>query len=363
MFNALLSLYQSHSSNTPLERFTTEAFCGVLRSDSALLESFIREFAGIENETGFSVKTEISYPHNGSTCQIDVVIENRNYLIFLENKVETGEGSRREIGQLEAYANILKTQNKNPLLLFCTKYQETKNPELYKPIPFKQFLWRDIYSFISKSNFNQKDLVQLFLKYLEKQNMSKAPALSIDDLSAMQRLNSILKTLDECFYHIRPKFEEYFGAPLTHPLDSNKQPIINKGEILNQIMNHNRHAIWRDILDHGHIITYFYFGNKEVKPIFKVYFWVYKDGKYYKEIKRLLNIEVASQNNKDDDSALIMKDGDWFGFGYEKALENFIKEEDQFNTLESWCISQLKRLHQFMIRTKSENNIPWQIKI
>ena len=200
MFNKLLSLYQSHTSGTrtPLEQFTTEAFCGVLRSDSALLEGFLQAFAGIENETGFSVKTEISYPHNGSTCRIDVVIENRNYLIFLENKVETGEGSRREIGQLEAYANILKTQNKKTLLLFCTKYQETKNSELYKPIPFKQFLWRDIYSFISKSNFNQKDLVQLFLKYLEKQNMSKALEFTLEDLAAMNRIPTILRSLQEC---------------------------------------------------------------------------------------------------------------------------------------------------------------------
>lgn len=364
MFNALLNLYQSHSSNTPLERFTTEAFCGVLRSDSALLESFLRKFAGIENETGFNIFPEKPYPYNGSNPRIDVVFENKNYLIFLEIKVDSPEGERDGVGQLEVYADILKHQNKKVILLFCTKYLETKDKDLYKPIKFKQFLWRNFYKFLlEKNQTNQNHLSNEFLNYLERQKMSKAPELSIDDLSAMQRLNSILKTLDECFYHIRPKFEEYFGAPLTHPLDSNKQPIINKGEILNQIMNHNRHAIWRYILDHGHIITYFYFGNKEVKPIFNVYFWAYKDGKYYKEIKRLVNIEVASQNNKDDDSALIMKDGDWFGFGYEKALENFIKEEDQFNTLESWCISQLERLHQFMIRTKSENNIPWQIKI
>ena len=118
MFNALLNLYQSHSSNTPLERFTTEAFCGVLRSDSALLESFLRKFAGIENETGFNIFPEKPYPYNGSNPRIDVVFENKNYLIFLEIKVDSPEGERDGVGQLEVYADILKHQNKKVINIY-----------------------------------------------------------------------------------------------------------------------------------------------------------------------------------------------------------------------------------------------------
>lgn len=117
MFNALLKVCESSSpERTQRERFTTEAFCGVLKSDSTLLESFLQEFAGIENETGFKIYTEISYPHDTSRRRIDVIIENRSYLIFLEIKVDSSEGGSGENSQLVAYANILKNQNKQVIL-------------------------------------------------------------------------------------------------------------------------------------------------------------------------------------------------------------------------------------------------------
>lgn len=354
MFNKLLSLYQSHTSGTrtPLEQFTTEAFCGVLRSDSALLEGFLQAFAGIENETGFSVKTEISYPHNGSTCRIDVVIENRNYLIFLENKVETGEGSRREIGQLEAYANILKTQNKKTLLLFCTKYQETKNSELYKPIPFKQFLWRDIYSFISKSNFNQKDLVQLFLKYLEKQNMSLPPQLNIKQLEEIKSFSSIFNYFDECLELTKPYFKEKFSK--------NKRQTGGGLEVFA-----NRYGIKQSILGSkksNSIHVYFSWSDIST-PKIEVIFWIEKSNQYWEEVRNLFASDEYLRKNLPAREGLFIapKEWGWFCFAYQIDLDKFLNEGDQTKAIADWCKEKIGALYAFMQVTQKECKIPWEI--
>lgn len=352
MFNALFKVCESSSPDrTQRERFTTEAFCGVLRSDPALLESFLHNFAGIENETGFVISTEKSY--DGSF--IDVVFENKNYLIFLEVKVDSSEGKRGERNQLEVYADILKNQNKKATLLFCSKFIEIKDPSLYKPIEFKQFLWRDIYSYLQEiAKTVTNPLVTIFLTYLENQKMSKASEFTIEDLQAMQRFSSILKTLDACFYHIRPKFEFYFGDPSHDPTDRK-----NYTDNLNQLLNNNRYSMHTWNLEWTQIMVEFYLGNNESPQKIRVTTNTNSRGKYYQQIIKLALSNGFGTNNN---SEFTIKENDWFRFGYEKEMKDFICKKNQFNLIEEWCDSKLKTLYQFMIKSKRKDNIPWKVE-
>ena len=352
MFNALFKVCESSSpERTQRERFTTEAFCGVLRSDPRLLESFLREFAGVEDEKDFTVVTEKPY----ESSFIDVTFENQNYLIFLEIKVNSSEGKRGERSQLEVYADILKNQNKKAVLLFCSKFIEIKDPSLYKPIEFKQFLWRDIYSYLQETAKTVTNpLVTIFLTYLESQKMSKASEFTIEDLQAMQRLSAILKTLDQCFYHIRPKFEFYFGKPSHDPIDKG-----NYADNLNQLLNYNRYSMHTWNLDWTQIMVAFCLGNHDSPQKIRVTINTNSKGKRYQEI-----IKSATSNGfgTNDNSELSIKENDLFIFGYEKEIKEFICKKNQFNLIEEWCDSKLKILYQFMIKSKQKDNIPWKVE-
>ena len=352
MFNALLNLYQSHSSNTPLERFTTEAFCGVLRSDSALLESFLRKFAGIENETGFEIFTEKSYPYNGSNPRIDVAFKNKNYLIFLEIKVDSPEGERGGLGQLEIYANILKHQTKKVVLLFCTKYQEIKNPDLYTPTPFKQLLWREIFSYLQKENeLKQNCLTTEFLKYLEIQKMSKPPKLSLEDLDKIKTITPMFDYFDECFKLIKPCFKNKF----------------KEERLFASLETHsNRYILKQDILGKkgtGTICVYFSWGATS-KPKIEVVFWIEQSNKYWEEIRSLVTSDNYTLKNIPERSDLFIApmEWGWFCLAYKKELDFFLSNENQTNAIVDWCKIKLKKLHHFMLITKTDENIPWEIK-
>ena len=83
MFSRLLRMYQSHSSKTPMEDFTTELLRGVLAANQELTDAFVQHFFNIQ-EVGFSIETQVSYP----ASKVDMVFSNKSTTIFIENKEE-----------------------------------------------------------------------------------------------------------------------------------------------------------------------------------------------------------------------------------------------------------------------------------
>lgn len=359
MFNALFKVCESSNpERTQRERFTTEAFCGVLRSDSALLESFLHNFAEIENETGFTIFTE--KPYEGSF--IDVVFENKNYLIFLEIKVDSSEGKRGERSQLEVYADILKNQRKKSILLFCTKFLETKKTSLYHPVQFYQFLWCDIYSHAQQYiNIKKNTLACEFINYLESQNMNRALEFSLEDLDALNRMPNLLKSLEECLDQIRPNLQKYFGEIKPRSLKAHKSPRMeDKSNFYGQLYVKTRYAIWhekplKDKKYWSEILASITMTNTE-KNNQKIQFQFYVD----KEYPSYLNIVNEFNNNqaKLSDAHLIEKD--WgFSVLYDKPLASFLSEPEQFLAVKRWYQDKIQILYAYI---KNHSELDWDIK-
>lgn len=359
MFNALFKVCESSSpARTQRERFTTEAFCGVLRSDPRLLESFLRDFAGIENETGFAISTEKSY--DGSF--IDVVFENKNYLIFLEVKVDSSEGKRGERNQLEVYTDILKNQSKKPILLFCTKFLETKNPSLYHPLQFYQFLWCDIYSHTQQYiSFQKNTLACELLNYLESQNMNRALEFSLQDLDALNKIPNLLKSLEECLDQIRPNLQKHFGEINPRSLKAHKNPRIDdRSSFYSQLYVKTRYAIWhekplKDKKYWSEILASITMGNAE-KNNPKVQFQFYVDKNYPSYVS--IVSEFTNNQAKLSDAHLIEKS--WgFSVLYEKPLASFLSEPEQFLAVKKWYQDKIQNLYAYM---KNHSELDWDIK-
>ena len=348
MFNALLKVCESSSpERTQRKRFTTEAFCSVLKSDPTLLENFLQEFAGIENETSFKIDTEISYSHDTSRRRIDVIIENRSYLVFLEIKVDSSEGGSGENGQLAAYANILKNQSKKTILLFCTKYQEIKDPELYKPIPFRQFLWRDIYEFLIRNlNLTQNNLVSEFLKYLEKKNMSKSAQLTLRQLDDMKSFAPVFSYFDECLKLIQPSFKTKFS----------------KNKRLNKNLDQKRYGLRQSILDSIENDMHMYFSWSNVSRV-EVIFWIGKANQHWEKVRGLVASDEYIKRDLParEDLFIAPEEWDWFCIGYKTELDKFLNENNQPKAIADWCEEKMVKLYAFMEITKKEHKIPWKI--
>jgi hypothetical protein len=339
MFNSLLGL---HTDRVPLEDFTTEALCGVLSSNQEILNTFVNKVLKVSGN-GYSVITQKSYP--GS--RIDMVFENAESIIFLENKV----GSEENHEQLSKYAKLLCDQDKKHYLRFCTKFLEVKEPNSYFPLEkaqFYQFRWTDVYYFFSNDCYVFDSLIKYFLNFLEQNEMSKASEFTIDDLVAMRRFPSTFKSMEESINVVVPRFQELFGISKC-----------TKTDVIKQLSWHNRYARWQDdLLDGGYseILFGFNLGEQDHKyPLLNIHVWITKGHELYESV--LSDID----SNKDLLPEIIISKNDYgFSFSYKEPLSNFIANNNQFESIQTWFEDKIQIIHAYM--TSSKSNVSWNVK-
>lgn len=122
-----------------------------MENDQEVLNLFVNEVIKVEG-SNFNINSQKKYnlPED-INCIIDIVIENDEVVCFVENKIDSGEGTR----QLERYSEVLKgikdTEGKKVFLRYCTKYYDKKDVSF---IDFSQYRWSDVYSFFEKYKEN-----------------------------------------------------------------------------------------------------------------------------------------------------------------------------------------------------------------
>lgn len=352
MFNALLDLYKKNTLKTPLERFTSESFRGVLKSDPSLTEQFLYDFAGIENETGFDIYTEEPY----KSSFIDIVFENKNCLVFLEIKVNSNEGNRGDSNQLEIYSSILKNQSKKTTLLFCTKFLEIKNSDLYKPIPFNQFLWQDVYYFLNKQKSISKNyLIDSFSNYLLSNSMAKSINFTASNLNDFKNIKNSLEILDECITLVEQIFiEKYFGKPTSNA---------HLKKSLREIYKYSKYGFIRHHLLKGDkkdspftsLYLYIDLSDTDLDNVALIFnFWIDASHPNFsiiieelKSIKHLLNDAII--NETEEEGEII----------YKKALNNFLHIPNQILEIGKWYEEKMKIIYTYMTEY---SRLEWDVK-
>ncbi len=353
-------MYQSHSSKTPMEDFTTELLRGVLASNQELTDAFVQHFFKVE-ETGFSIEAQKSYPEYNS--KVDMVFENQNTLIFLENKIYSEEnyaGDESGNAQLDKYADILASQSKKKYMGYCTKFLDIKDARKYqcKNVDFVQFRWSCLYLYLNENLIIFNDgLIISFLKYLKDQGMSKPSEFIIEDLSAMKRLPYFMRAMEECFALARPEFERLFGDLPIKPINRDTQA--NFHGILKQIIWHNRYAIHCKPLLNGDktasVWLKFQMGDSEWQsPFVCVQFFIEKTHPQYVSVRSDLDL------NKDLLHGSDFYENNWGSYlEFKKSLSDFISNKNQFNSIKIWFEEMLSILHEYM--TSSSTQLMWKV--
>lgn len=207
MINRLLKLYNKHHSSgrIPLEDFTTEAFVGLLENEPKLLTDFCRNFLKLKSDY-FKVQSQKKYfLEKRQDCLVDIVIEGKNEICFIENKVNSTEGYE----QIDRYCEILNklsTEGYKTKIFYCTKRDEPKQETRHEFMPI---YWYKISQFLKlEPPSNLKDN---FLKFLKSNEMDQDLTITAIDLAAMQRLPKVMKFMLTYMERIRPIFISKFG--------------------------------------------------------------------------------------------------------------------------------------------------------
>jgi len=352
MLNRLFNLYNSYrdSSKTPLEDFTTECLVGVLESNSELKNSFTN-FLKLPNEgKPYYIKPQkfYNYEERPLGCKIDIVIKGKNVLCFIENKVESQEGTN----QLFDYGKILsreKANNSNltTFLVYCTKYYDSKDEDDFSPHTFLNVRWHEIASNVLAS-FKSDLLPNYFLNFLKTHKMAHELAISTIDLLVMENFADTFSILESYLEKVRPEYEKLLNKKIL-----NKTKGIHLSQTYKSIENDRNHPRYiyniKDILNGKGASDFnfgFYFGNP------RLYI-----GMYIEDKNNAYNQIIENETNiKDLGITITHATSDGIVLKIEKDLYTFIGTEDAEKKIVKWFKEGFKIFQSFF---QQSNCINW----
>lgn len=330
MFNKLLKLYKSHSLKTPLEDFTTELFVGVLNYDLVLKQKFFEEFLNSKS-IDLKIQTQKQYKlEDHSDCIVDIVIENKNELYFIENKVNSKEGFK----QLERYSLVLdKFKNKGytTKLMYCSKISEKKEITSHQ---FEQFTWHNLSQFI-KSNSTEK-LSNEFRKYLKQNDMSTDMTIKSNDLVTLENITKVFNLMHRNLENVYSDFVKKFP----------KVKDLRKGSNLrNQMFEQNRFCVMSSPIIEGNgwseILYGFDFNGTLVVQI-------YLDAKN----NNFSNFKTLFANNSD------FKYEPFDNIGarvyLEKNIGDYLNNENSEQEIKKWYLDSFEKMTNIILATNEK---------
>ncbi len=191
MFINLFNLIGKAQDRTPLEDFTTEGFAGILKNP-VIFKSYIEWLQLPPGD--YKVFTQCKYfLEDDMNCIVDLVIENKEVICFIEHKVDSKEGWK----QLERYSKILDLEvgKRKTYLKYCTKRVDQKKVNNHH---FQQFRWYDVANWLEKNHINQP-LVQDYLNFLISKQMAQDTSISTDTVIALKKL---VQSHESMKYHV-----------------------------------------------------------------------------------------------------------------------------------------------------------------
>ena len=340
MFSQLHHLYRQHTSKTPLEDFTTEAFVGILNLHPIIKEKFIEKFLKLPPDN-YVVRTQVYYPlMDDNDNFVDVVIESDNLLCFIENKVESSEGHR----QLIRYCKVLdeyKEKGIQTRLFYCTKYHENKTLELDNH-QLELTRWYKIASFLQ--SFKSKPLVHNFLKFLKEQKMSQELTINSIDYVTFENLQKTTSLVIDYLDRARPLFEKKFG----------KNNVLSDGWTFKNIRDHNRLIFYYKEVILGTGWSELKYGFRFDQP--RIFIDIYIDKKHDQH-DLLLEAAKAYNENESEAGRLYISKIEGYGsaLGNAKEISAYLNDDDAEKKILDWYKSAFDNFERFINSTEGIN--------
>lgn len=334
MLNQLLKLYKKHRTKTPLEDFTTEAFVGLLNLEDEIKNKFLYEFLKLP-KSDYLLKTQMQYSlKDEKDCIVDLVIEGKDIICFIENKVNSKEGYR----QLERYGKVLGTYAKNGYqtkLFYCTKYYDKKNYEHHN---YQQIRWFHIAIFLKQ--FQVNTLANEFINFLTSKDMAQELTFDAKDFITLENLQNILKITNNYLDRVKPVFEATFKAGSK----------ISDARNFAQILRHNRLIYYfKDILGENGWSELKY-GFQFQRPAIYVGIWIDKSNKKYENF-----VKVAENR---ESTFIIIKRNNGIAIELKKEISGFLNDEESDSKIADWFKNAFNEFSAFI---KSTPELEWKI--
>ncbi len=219
---------RDNEGKKPLEDFTTEAFASVLKLDRTFLEHFC-DSINIP-KSNYVISTQIHYKTTDNLdCYIDLVLESKDYICFIENKVNSKEGD----SQLSKYQEILQSNflEKRRFLRYCTKYREEK---IINNIDFLQYTWHQVASLAQPPT---NSITHSFYTFLKFHGMANNHSLTENKLTTMSGLQDTLITVNHYIEEAQLSFIETFCKTMPKRVSSTSVTARGSNRIGNRIPN------------------------------------------------------------------------------------------------------------------------------
>jgi hypothetical protein len=319
-YSRLIRLYKNSNLITPLEDFTTEILTGILETDLEFKNNFTENLLGIKHSE-LQITSQKTYTlDENKFVRIDLVLENRDCLCFLENKVESYES----VNQLDNYARVLDkfTSEKKTYLFYCTKYYDPKSEIRHH---FKQFRWHQIGKLLkSKPDCLQKND---FFNFLKNYNMASDIELTNKEIFHLQNFRATLSFLDEFMEILKPIFISTFGK-------------FEKDKFSDLRVNDRYVHLKKNV--YGNLGSEIGVGVTFEKGEPTAWIWIGTE---------------ADNNKREILNELVKKNKEMFnyisedGCGMYIKLNHFLQYENSLEELENWFTKNMLRMKEFIIMT------------
>ncbi|UUV20047.1 PD-(D/E)XK nuclease family protein (plasmid) [Fusobacteria bacterium ZRK30] len=329
IYSRLLKLYKNNSEKTPKEDFTTEILVGILEKNSEFLDDYVNNFLKIKGE-GFEISSQRYYSlEKQNDCRVDIVIENKEKIIFIEKKVDSFE----ENGQLKRYSELLMgIENKIGYLFYCTKFMKEKKVSYSN---FRQFRWKDIYEYYKNS---ESELLIDFLEYLEEERIVMNKKFNFTDMLVMENIVEMIAKMDEVLDYASHLLSKHFEKCIKHSARSTQ---IGKNQMYS--------TYTRKILKgngYSDVEANFNFNKDKYEvPHLEVVLWIENKSEYYSQFKEYM------ENPNSDNFKLIIDENKML-IGTSKPIQDFLSSENQIEDMKYWFKEKIEEMSKFKHETR-----------
>lgn len=337
MYNNLYKLFrrkdESETQNRSLlEDFNTEVFVGLLKGNDSLKEKFVKQFLKLP-EDDYEILTQVSkslkkLKTGDSDCRIDIILEGKRNVVFIECKVNSIEGFE----QLNRYQKALELHypDHNKVLLYITK---SYDPKAIRDYSFKQYRWFEVARFLNEIEENSYYKTE-YLSFLKNQGMAQEYVMTKENFEALKVLQKTVEIAQTYIENSKADFQCSFGIK---SVNSNW----NWGEIKrsNRFCNLSENILKGE--GYSEIVYSIEFDTSELS----VHVFVDKNHELFndfKELEKLPNMEFIEFS--DDRGA---------SFYRKESLEKFIDNEDSLSLVANWYSDTFKTFKCFIDTNKA----------
>ncbi|NHC42767.1 PD-(D/E)XK nuclease family protein [Bacillus sp. MM2020_1] len=334
------------TENHPLEDYLTEVIAPIMESQEILI-SFLKRFIHkkyrfIEHIKVFTQRTYAKINDHLTDSRPDLVItfttDSHRHIIFIENKLGSGEGDR----QLSRYADHLNEQAKRGYhvhLLYITQFYDPKQIDTMldkkSGSGYHQLQWYQFFYWLS--GFEHDLYCKQVLRYMEGLGLNKDRKFTPTDIFSIQNSRKIQSMLDDCLDgKVSDTLTTLFGKP---------KQWINRAY---QLREDSRYILYNDQSDWKFIGCGLWLTDDEY-PVVTVFMEVHPNCNRRIEVlqaveKFCLDHEGWSLDGPEDLNS-------WFTVSFDQSLVHFLSANDHIETIQTFIVEKLNELYQL-----KENN-------